>query len=344
MPRLFRRLPAASAVLASLLLVSCGGGGDSAQPATGTGPSAAMQRLAQQAQAPTVTGDTAVDAFNWFNYRRWQAGLPTDVSWSPNIALAAQRHADYQRLNGTPSNPITHEEVSGKPGFSGIDVPARLNAAGYTLSSGGFAFGEVISYMGDPSGFVAAEELIAAIYHRFVIFEPRFRGAGAGAAKDSIGATILNVNFGSRNGLPAGLGSGNHIVYPVPGQVSVPTSFASDSESPDPVPNANIVGYPISIQANGTECITTTGFTVTPHAGGAALPTRLLSYATDAGVASDPHPTPLSGAAIIPLSPLAASTTYDVTFSGNISAIANTGSSCVGNGAPFTHSWSFTTQ
>jgi uncharacterized protein YkwD len=341
MPRLSRLLPAASAVLASLLLVSCGGGGG-ADPAT-NGPSAASQQLAQQAQAPTFTGDPAADAFNWFNYRRWQAGLPTGLSWSPNIALAAQRHADYQRLNGTPNDPITHTEIAGNPGFSGVDVPDRLNAAGYTLV-GGHAYGEVISYMGDPSGFVGAEALIAAIYHRFVIFEPLFRDAGAGSAKDSIGATILNVNFGSRNGLPVGLGAGNHIVYPVRNQQNIPTSFASDSESPDPVPNANIVGYPISIQTNGTECITTSTFTVTAHTGGAPLSARLLTYATDPGTASDPHPTPLSAAAIIPLSPLAANTTYDATFSGNISAVDINGTSCVGDGTPFTDSWSFTTQ
>jgi hypothetical protein len=347
MPRFFRRRPIPSAVFSSLLLVSCGGGGssDSAAPA---GPSAQTQQLAQLAQAPSFTGDTATDAVNWFNFRRQQvvagAGLTENLSLnrSPAIALAAQRHADYQRLNGSPSDPITHSETAGKPGFSGVDVPNRLNAAGYTLS-GGYAFGEVISYMGDPSGFVGAEELITAIYHRFVIFEPLFRDAGAGAAKDSIGATILNVNFGSHNGLPSGLGAGNHIVYPVPGQQGIPVAFGSDTESPDPVPNANIVGYPISLQTNGTECVTTTSFTVTPRSG-SQLPVRLLTFATDTGSSSDPHPTPLSAAAIIPLSPLTANTAYDVTFSGSISAIDSNGTGCVGNGTPFTHAWSFTTQ
>jgi hypothetical protein len=346
--RRFRRCPIASAVFSSLLLVSCGGGGsdDSATPAS---QSAQTQQLAGLAQAPSFTGDTATDAFNWFNYRRQQAvigaGLAIDLSLNrdPTIVLAAQRHADYQRLNGSPSDPITHSEIAGKPGFSGVDVPSRLNAAGYTLASG-YAFGEVISYMGDPSGFVGAEELVAAIYHRFVIFEPLFRDAGAGAAKDSIGATILNVNFGSHNGLPSGLGAGNHIVYPVPGQQAIPVAFSSDTESPDPVPNQNIVGYPISLQANGTECVTTTSFTVIPRGGSTQLPVRLLTYATDTGSSSDPHPTPLSAAAIIPLSPLAANTAYDVTFSGNISAINSNNTGCVGNGTPFTHAWSFTTQ
>lgn len=345
MTKSHRCLTLLAAASLSLILAACGGGNGDSSPA----PSAASQQLAQQSQAPSFTSNSATDAFNWFNYRRRQAGLPADLNWSPEIALAAQRHADYQRLNGTPSARIMHEEVFGAPGFSGIYDFNRLIASKYSLSSIGNdinANGEVISYMSDPSGFVAAEELIAAIYHRFVIFEPLFRDAGAGSAKDSTGATILNVNFGSRNGLPAGLGVGNHIVYPYPGQQSIPTAFASDTEKPDPVPNANIVGYPISILTNYTECITTTSFTVMPRSGGAPLPIRRLTYDEDVGPASDPRPTPRSAAAIIPLSPLAANTTYDVSFTGNISApidYYDPSRGCVG-GTPFTHGWSFTTR
>ena len=60
------------------------------------------------------------------------------------------------------------------------------------------------------------------------------------------------------------------------------------------------------------------------HAG-AALDVRLLTHASDAHTGS-------SSAAIVPLAPLAANTTYDVSFTGTADS------------APVTRSWSFTTR
>ena len=102
------------------------------------------------------------------------------------------------------------------------------------------------------------------------------------------------------------------------------TIFYSDFETPDPVADRNAVGYPISVHADITSTVTAQSFTIAPR-GGAQLPVKLLSQATDANTAA-------SVAAIVPLSVLSAKTTYDVQFSGTVDGVAAA------------RSWSFTTR
>lgn len=319
-----------SLLLASLLaalLAGCGGGGsggDSSSPGsvvvnpplTPTTPTSPVI----PADAPTLTGNTATDGVNWFNYRRGMLGL-APLTRNAAIDMAALGHSQYQRLNNT----VSHDQVQGQPGFTGVQLTNRLAAAGYTLG-GSWAVGEVISAASNTSGFYHAEELIAAIYHRFVIFEPRFREIGSGAVTATGNYTYFTADLAANGSLGAGLGAGKIAVYPVDGQTAIPTDFLSDNEAPDPVPNQNQVGYPISVHADlgRTGDLTVQSFTVAPR-GGAALTTRLLSHATDAATGD-------KVAAIIPLTVLRANTIYDVSFRGTV------------HGAAVSHDWSFTTR
>jgi hypothetical protein len=104
----------------------------------------------------------------------------------------------------------------------------------------------------------------------------------------------------------------------------VTRNFLSDTESPDPVPNRNEVGYPISIHSDITKTIAVQSFTVRPR-GGAPLQAQLLTSAADTD-------TPKSVAAIVPLDVLAAATTFDVQFTGTV------------DGVSANRSWSFTTR
>lgn len=314
-------------LLVSLLLTACGGGGEDNNSVT-TSANAAASVAPQDTGVPQATGNTATDGFNWFNFRRRQIGVQA-VNRNTVIDTAALGHSIYQRDNDT----ITHEQTEGRPSFTGRTAGDRLRAAGYALTSNaGFAYGEVISATTDTSGFNAAEDLIAAIYHRFVIFEPMFKEAGAAAASRSGGLTYFTTNF-TVLGLTGGLAQGNIVHYPVANQTRVPRNFFSDNESPDPVPNANEVGYPVSVHANITEVIEVQSFTITPR-GGSPLPARLLRRADDAQ-------TPESAAAIVPLTPLAAGTVYDVRFVGKVSGA---GSNNVPLSTNIDRSWSFTTQ
>lgn len=322
----------------ALALAACGGGGSNNDPApvapptsntpdpsspvipNPLTPSPPVTDTPSTPGAPAVTGNIAVDGRVWLNFRRGQIGLST-LNQNTTIDAAAQGHSDYQRVNNT----ITHDQVAGRQGFTGVSVGDRLAAAGYVFNtSAARAYGEVISATSSGTGQYMAEELITAIYHRFVIFEPVFKEIGTGAATATSGRSYFTANFTANNGYGAGLARGAVAVWPFDAQTGVPRNFFSDTESPDPVPDRNEVGYPISVHANINVPVTVQSFTVRPR-GGADLATRLLSNANDT------H-TGRSSAAIVPLSPLAAGTTYDVTFTGTA------------DGAAVTRSWSFTTR
>lgn len=312
------------ALLAALALTACGGGSSDSNTAAAppdTTASAAGTTAApatvQDPNAPQATGNTATDGFNWFNYRRTQIGIRA-LTRDARADVAAQGHSNYQKIHDT----ITHEQTANTTGFTGVTVGDRLTAAGYQFGRF-YAYGEVISATSDTSGFNAAEDLIAAIYHRFVIFDPIFRQVGVGSATVSNGATYFTTNFVTEQ-LDTGLGSGRLVVYPFSSQQRVARNFFSDHEVPDPFPNRNEVGYPISVHADITSAIDVSSFTIRPR-GGNALAARLLTNAGDSQ-------TPLSAAAIIPVEPLAAATTYDVQFRGAV------------DGTPIDLSWSFTTQ
>ena len=307
-----------SALAAMLALSACGGGSNSTNtpaPVITTGSNG----LEQQPGAPLVTNNIATDGLNWINYRRTQVGLPALVH-NANIDRAAQGHSDYQKTN----NKVTHDQTAGQAGFTGVHLLDRLTSAGYTFPPADSAYGEVISATSSNSGFYMAEELITAIYHRFVMFEPKFKDIGTGSATTSASYTYFTANFAASNGYGPGIGPVSIATWPTNGQTQVTRNFFSDYEEPDPVPAANEVGYPISVHSDLDVSLNVLSFTVRPR-GGADLSTRLLKLGADSY-------TPRSAAAIIPLAVLAAGTVYEVSFVGTI------------NNVPITKNWSFTTK
>lgn len=314
---------------AALALAACGGGSSdnsssstTPEVATGTGNaggSGGTTTTPVEPAAPALTGDIATDGLNWFNYRRGQIGV-AQLTRNSLIDQAALGHSNYQKLNNT----VTHEQQSGKSGFTGVDLAARLAQAGYTFNTNASrAYGEVISATTNKSGVFMAEELITAIYHRFVVFEPMFKEFGGGAATTSAGYNYFTTDFAARNGF--GTGITGIVTWPYNGQTGVPPNFFSDYEEPDPVADLNEVGYPVSVHANINTTVTVQSFTIQQR-GGSALSVKLLSYA------ADPTHTGESVAAIVPLTPLKAATVYDVSFNGAV------------NGTAVTKSWSFTTK
>ncbi|GAB3437969.1 CAP domain-containing protein [Massilia solisilvae] len=295
-------------------LVACGGGG-SDSPATA---SAAPMPVEQG--APALTNDIATDGRNWINYRRMQVGMPT-LTRNAIIDVAALGHSEYQRTNNT----VTHGQTPGKQGFTGATLLDRLTAAGYTFANANHAYGEVISATSSTNGAYLAEELITAIYHRFVIFEPVFKEIGTGAATTAAGYSYFTADFTANNGYGPGVPAGSVVVWPFSGQTQVTPNFFSDYESPDPVPNVNEVGYPISVHANINAVLTVQSFTVRPKGASADLNVRLLTRDVD-------PETPRSAAAIVPLARLASGTSYDVSFTGTV------------DGTPVSRTWTFTTK
>lgn len=308
----------ATALIVASLMAGCGGGGNDYGGGVNNPTPDPTPIPPVEPGSPVQTNNVATDGLNWTNFRRSQIGIPV-LARSSLIDNAAQNHSDYQRIN----NLVTHDEIAGKSGFTGATLFARLNHVGYTFT-GGYAFGEVISASNSASGAYLAEELITAIYHRFVIFEPRFKEIGAGAAANG-SYNYLTLNFTANNGYGPGLGFGQLVTWPVNNASNVTRNFMSDFESPDPVPGINEVGYPVSVHADIDATLVVTSFTMQPR-GGSNLNVRLLAKS-----AGDTH-TPASAAAIVPLAKLAASTVYDVSFVGT------------SGGAPVSKTWSFTTK
>lgn len=317
----FALLSRAAIASTVFLLAACGGGGGGDSGDFDGNPLPAPPPVVEQPfepGAPLVTGDIATDGLNWMNFRRQQIGLP---ALARNTALdnAARGHSRYQRLNGE----LTHTQIVGLPGFTGVTEVDRIANAGYSLiPATGFAAGEVLAATGDSSGVATAEALIAAIYHRYIIFEPVFKDIGTGVDGTADGFLYFTANLAAGDGLGFGLRSDEVAVYPYPNQQGVPSVFFSDTESPDPVAEFNEVGYPVSVHTNLGGTIAVSTFTIRSRSG-VALPARLLTAATD-------NFTPTSAAALVPLRTLVPGMTYDVQFTGAV------------NNAPVALSWSFT--
>jgi len=321
------------ALLSALLLSACGGG--DSNDSNGSGG-------ASVASADVPQSQVAADGLARFNYWRGQLGLQA-LSRNIQLDTAAQNHSEYQALN----DQITHNEVEGQPGFTGVCLiynardpncgptqVTRLQAAHYSLqSSTTYAAGEVISQTSYADGTAAADELIAAIYYRFVIFEPMFKEVGTGAATSASGRTYFTGDFAAL-GLDSGIGFGKVVTFPKDGQKDVPLSFSSNSEIPDPVPSKDVVGYPVSVHADIIYSLIVSNFTIAPE-GGVQLPVQQIWSAID----------PLtreSEAAIVPLNPLQAATTYNVEFRGTM--ILKGENNTVVESVPINANWSFKTQ
>lgn len=266
-------------------------------------------------QRATVT-DHETAALRQANLRRSQIGLPA-VTENAQIAVAAAGHSAYLAMNNLTGH---YQSASQYPqGFTGVSAGDRLTAAGYSWRG----YGEVISF-GPATGALGVENLVEAIYHRFGLFSPAMDEAGAGFVDNHPAyGNVLTINLGNQQTPAVGSPAGWVGMYPYVGQTGVQIDFYSDQESPDPVPGANRVGYPVSFHVGHDRTLTVDAFTLAT-ASGTNVPVTLLSAVADEHV-------PVSAAAIIPQSPLSAGTTYRASFSGRA------------DGVSVSQSWQFTT-
>ncbi|MBI2318798.1 MAG: CAP domain-containing protein, partial [Betaproteobacteria bacterium] len=258
--------------------------------------------------------------------RRTQIGL-SPLTLNAELQTAARGHADYIAINNLGGG--HYQDAAQYPsGFTGTTPSDRIASAGYKEvknadGSWSLATGEVVS-RGSFHGEQAVDALIAAIYHRMDIFASNFDEQGAGVAQGAQGITV--INFGARHFPPPAAPDGWVGVYPYDGQSGVPIDFYSAEESPRPLAGLGLdrVGYPVSIQIDGTKVLSVSSFALAPL-GGSPMQVHLLSAASgDAYM-------PASAAAIIPLNLLAYGTTYEANFAGTADGVA------------FAKTWRFTT-
>lgn len=279
-----------------------------------------------------VLDDARSAGLCYANYRREQVGLPP-LTARDALNKVAQDHTDYMLANQT----LTHDEVSGKPGYTGATPDARIQAAYPTnadaeVVAGANKFTSVANAqlsLSPKDSLVS--DLVNAPFHRAALLGS-YGSAGSGYA-ESVGPNgsgtaayyyqTIDLADASKGGT-----DNQMVAYPFDGQADVPASWVN-SESPNPAPgyDGKTLGYPVSLQAINTSLqFDADSFTITDAQG------RNVDC-----LKVDSRSSGLSGAArglavCTPLAPLASGQRYNVAVSGKL------GGQAVNLG------WSFTTR
>jgi cysteine-rich repeat protein len=288
---------------------------DDHNQAAGDGCSATCQ-VEPYAGAP----QSAIDAMHAINALRAAAdvpGRPLDRS----AVQSSQAHADYYSNNYTTvyqPNPSfsPHQEMSGYPGFTGVNFYDRMTAAGFA----GSAMFETMAFANNPQG--AVTQWLNTVFHRIPILHPNMGTFGYGNAA---GHPNDVADYGSATAEKQGA----VIVWPPPGATGVPRSFSTTQEGPSP-PNppggGTTTGPIVSVYfANGSSG-TITSHSIKDSAGN-TLPDTMIAK-DDATFSAFM----MGSYCFYAAGPAASGATFTVSIAGTV------------NSQPFQTSWSFTTQ
>ena len=211
---------------------------------------------------------TSIVSPTYLNELRSAAGLPPFRTQN-DLAAAAENHSYYMYKNDT----IGHYETQGNPAYTGDTPIDRAIAADYATK----VVTENISSNG--SGLEASiDGLFSAIYHRFGFLSLELDEIGIGISQDyytyDMGNQQLNTlcegqgytGSGSYYNICADSNkkikasdyldalnsiksiSPNLVLWPPQNGADIPPVFYE--ESPDPLPQHSVTGYPISVQFN----------------------------------------------------------------------------------------------
>jgi len=193
------------------------------------------------------------------------------------LKTAAQAHADYLVLN----DESAHGEIIGHKNFTGVMPVERAFHAGYNSSQ----VSENLSTK-NSNARTSVDGLLSAIYHRFAFLSPGIDQIGVGVTQDMkdsdksafvylMGNSVLDQLCTGKNFS----GNGKYIyevckvsehriqekvfrqslqhskqnnpkiiLYPYDGEEEVPPAFYS--EIPDPLPDYEVSGFPVSVEFN----------------------------------------------------------------------------------------------
>lgn len=291
------------------------------------------------------------------NYQRELVGLPAFVS-EALLAKAARNHSDYLIQNDFSG----HDEMPGKPGFTGKSAFERVAYAGYATTMVGEVLAMRMNWNTQPNASMTltprstlVRNLIIAPFHRIGLLGS-FKSAGSGYA-EAVGPSAGSGNMANRpNSCAAGAGctytaaefyqtinmADSHqaasddflIASPYDGQADVPPRW-NNTEWPNPSPGTQNkdIGYTVTLQAlNRSLKLNADTFEIKDPAG-AAVPCFRLDHRTPSFQTGVDLANYATGMAICtPDAPLLAATTYSVRVTGSL------------DNKPMDLNWSFTTQ
>jgi len=239
-----------------VMFLGCGGGGE--------------KKLPTSMPMASDTGETAEAklVLDYINNYRTKAGM-IELSEIYELDTAAFNHANYLYIN----NETGHYEDKDKDGFTGEWPSDRIVYAGYLTR---FSVENVSS--GQRNYILSIEGLFSAIYHRFGFLKEDIDTIGIGIKDKKYVYDMSNSNlndlcsYDSYEGgsyyqnicadeeLKIEVGDYNEaiddiksknsdiIIWPYDGADEVMPVFYE--ETPDPLPDYSVSGYPISIQFN----------------------------------------------------------------------------------------------
>ena len=249
------------------------------------------------------------DAYTYLNQLRTRVDMTT-YQRNTTLERAALNHATFNTTNSIQG----HYEQAGLTGFTGIAPKDRAANVGYRSLS----VSENVSWDNSATSTSkhSIDGLMSAIYHRlgFLTFDNNEVGIGISKVSGN-NAYVYNMGNAELNALCQGVafsGSGRYytgvcqpdikldatrfegtialtqgnnpliVKWPADNDTDVPPVFYE--ESPDPLPDYSVSGYPISVQFNP---LTFTDVTVNSFklfnadSNTEVLPTRLLNNTTD---------------------------------------------------------------
>lgn len=210
--------------------------------------------------------------YEYLNNLRTNAGLNL-LTQNQFLDMASQNHANYI----VETQEIGHyETIDNHPLFTGTSPSQRAFFAGYSSS-----VTENLS-VGQDDSFESIDDLFGAIYHRFGFLDFEIDSIGIGTNGSDIWSTYVykmgnsNINQLCQENSYTGFGgyysgmcedtyfkiststfenaknlnSIPFVVWPYDTYLNTPPVFYE--ESPDPLPNHSVSGYPASIQFNKT--------------------------------------------------------------------------------------------
>jgi uncharacterized protein YkwD len=326
-------------------LAGCGGGGgggataatsspvaNNPAPTVAVAPVSTVQAADLQAPAPAAypAGSVSAAVFDAYNAFRATQGLGP-VRRNANIDIAVKNHSAYVQTNQSGAD--AHNEVAGKPGFTGASPQDRMIAAGYQAVFGT----EVIAFESTQMSSVGT--LLSTVYHRNAMMIQGLTDAGIAPGDDN-GPTYVESGY-----IKPQKNAGDYVgVFPYDKQTGVPMTH--HTESPNPfyqefdMTMANVcakTSYPISIASEASTTLNVTSFTVTPEGQSTPLDVRLITRSTN-----DQDKTYLGNnvAFLVGKAPFTPGTKYTVHFVGTATGTA------VGNasGLKIDRTWTFTTD
>lgn len=208
--------------------------------------------------------------YQWINQIRLQAGLSA-LSINKTLQQTAENHANYLFINNHYNQTNLHYEYQSYSGFTGESSVERAEFTGYRHTH----VSENVSFQQDNLKH-SIDDLMGAIYHRLLFLNPLIDEIGLAKKNDyyvfNMGREDISQQCKRKAKIKTyytDLCNNQGIVYveelenlnkqklmQAPEIIQWPSANATDippaffNESPDPLPDYAVSGYPISLQFN----------------------------------------------------------------------------------------------